>query len=615
MVLQPYDKLYADKVIIATNGVIQAQPRTTFRVLIANFTKKPQPLVKNQVVATLLPHPTEVFRSNIHPHEVLGLVDEPSDEPDDGTNSTPIGVNYNFASLRDDTPDSDERERPPSVDNVDLSNLDRKYHASVRAILEEYSSMWDGKLGEIKLTEHRIDLVPDARPFAQPPYRAGPKARQIKQEHVNKMLRGGVIEPAQSAWASPVVLVPKSDGSLRFCVDYRRLNAISIRDSYPLPRMDESIDSLGEASVFFTIDCNSVYWQIPLRKQDREKTAFVCHAGLYRYKRMPFGLTNAPATFKRTLDILLSPYKWRSFLVYLDGIIIFSKSVEEHFQHVEEILTALKSAGISLKLKKCSSFTNNVKYLGHIIHPGTLEVDATHTIALRRAKHPTTKTQLRAFLGLCNVYRRFVPKYSHIAAPLNTLLCKGQPVNLRPFGEAEAQAFETLVAAVTSPPVLALPKPDLPYSVDTDASDYQVGCALFQTTEDGERRPIGYWSRSLKPAEKNYSTPEKECLAVVWALTTLRPYLQCKTFTVYSDQASLRWLMTIAGSSGRLMRWRLRLSEFDFTVLYKRGLCNTHCVLHGEPTSEIEDEILCFVIEGDDIVQNDDTDFISADYA
>ena len=182
--------------------------------------------------------------------------------------------------------------------------------------------------------------------------------------------------------------------------------------------MDESIDLLGEASVFSTIDCNSGYWQIPVRKQDRDKTAFVCHAGLYRYKRMPFGLTNAPATFQRTLDILLSPYKWRSCLVYLEDIIIFSKSVEKHFQHVEEIITTLKSAGISFKLKKCSFFTNIVKYLGHIIHPGTLEVDATHTTALKRAKHPTTQTQLRAFLALCNVYRRFVPKYSHIAAPL-----------------------------------------------------------------------------------------------------------------------------------------------------------------------------------------------------
>ena len=211
-----------------------------------------------------------------------------------------------------------------------------------------------------------------------------------------------------------------------------------------------------------------------MRKQDRYKTAFVCHAGLYWYKRMRFELTNAPATFQRALDILLSPYKWRSCLFYLDDIIIFSKSVEEYFQHVEEIFTTLKSAGISLKLKECSFSTNTEKYLGHIIHPGTLEVYATNILELKRAKHPSIKTQLHAILGLCNVYRLFVPKYSHIAAPLNALLGKGHPVDLRPFGEAEAQAFKTLVAAVTLSPVLALPRPDLSYSVDTDASDYQV---------------------------------------------------------------------------------------------------------------------------------------------
>ena len=422
------------------------------------------------------------------------------------------------------------------------------------------------------------------------------------------MLREGVIEPAQSALASPVVLVPKSDGSLRFCVDYRRLNAMTIRDSYPLPRMDECIDSLGEASVFSTIDCNSGYWQIPVEEEDRDKTAFVCHAGLYRYKRMPFGLQNAPATFQRTLDILLLPFKWLSCLVYLDNVIVFSETVEEHFAHLDAILSATKAAGISLKLSKCSFFTKTIKYLGHLIKPGTLEVDDTHTTALKRAKNPSTQTELRAFLGLCNVYRRSVPGYSDIAAPLNALLRKGQPVKLEPFGPAEDGGFRALVNAVTSPPVLAIPRPDLPYSVDTDASDYQVGAALFQTTEDGESRPIGYWSRSLKPTEKNYSTPEKQCLAVVWALTTLRPYLQGEQFTVYSDQASLRWLMTIAEPSGRLMRWRLRLSEFDFTIQYKRVVQNTQAdallrlATLGETTSDIDYGTPCFMVEGDRIV-------------
>ena len=229
---------------------------------------------------------------------------------------------------------------------------------------------------------------------------------------------------------------------------------------------------------------------------------------------MPLGLTNAPATFQRTLDILLVSFKWRSCLVYLDDVIIYSNDYESHFDTVDMIMDTLLKAGISLKLSKCDWLTDKVKYLGHLIRPGTLEVDETATRTLKMAKHLRTQTELRAFLGLSNVYRRFVTRYSHVAAPLNTLLKKGNPVTLAPFEEAEMDAFQTLVTAITSPLVLALLKANLPYSIDTDASDYQVGCALFQTDKNGERRPIGFWSRSLNSTD-NYSTPEKECLAVV----------------------------------------------------------------------------------------------------
>lgn len=205
---------------------------------------------------------------------------------------------------------------------------------------------------------------------------------------------------------------------------------------------------------------------------------------------MPFGLTNAPATFQRAIDIILSNYKWRNCLVYLDDIIIFSKNVDDHFQDVEQVLVQLQHAGISLKLKKCAWFANKVKYLGHMIKPGQLEMDEVATAAIRKMLPPTTQAQLRSFLGACNVYRRFVPRYPHIAAPLNALLKKGQPVRLKEFGEAETDVFQTLKEMLTSAPVLALPKPDLPYSVDTDASDYQVGCALFQTYPKGNADPL-----------------------------------------------------------------------------------------------------------------------------
>ena len=255
-------------------------------------------------------------------------------------------------------------------------------------------------------------------------------------------------------------------------------------------------------------------------------------------------------------------------------MIIYSKNVEEHIQHVDEILHCLSKAGVTLKIKKCKFFTTTVDYLGHVIKPGKLEIDRTNTESLRKAAPPTSKTELRSFLGLCNVYRRFIPNFTDIASPLNALLKKNSPDSFK-LDAVQVQSFKSLIEAVCTPPVLALPQPDLHYSVDTDASAYQVGCALFQTHPDGERKPIGYWSRPLNQAEKGYSATERECLAVVWALKTLRPYLIYEKFTVYTDHAALGWLLTINDPSGRLMRWRLRLAEYDFNIQYKTGKTNT----------------------------------------
>ncbi|CDF36784.1 unnamed protein product [Chondrus crispus] len=287
---------------------------------------------------------------------------------------------------------------------------------------------------------------------------------------------------------------------------------------------------------------------------------------------MPLGLTNAPATFQRAMDILLSPFRWKCCLVY---IIIFSKSWEEHVVHVDEILSVLEKACVKLKLRKCEFFVEKIKYLGRVVRPGTLEVDAARTAALEQVRYPQTQTQLRSFLGLCNVYRRFVPHYAKIEHPLNQLLKKGQLLQLEGLDEPCEKDFHKLKDAILEPPVLALPKKDLPYSVDTDASDYQIGAALFQTHPDAQRKPIRFFSRTLAAAERNYSVSEKECLAVIWAVQTLGPYLYGEHFVVHTDYASLRQLMNVTDPSGRLIRWRLRLSEFDFEIKYKKGKANS----------------------------------------
>jgi Reverse transcriptase (RNA-dependent DNA polymerase) len=220
------------------------------------------------------------------------------------------------------------------------------------------------------------------------------------------MLRAGIIEPSTSECVSPVELVPKPDGSMRFC--YRRLNAVTVRGSYPLPRMDECIDSLEDASVFSTIYCNSGYWQIPVRAEEEKKTTFASHEGLYAFSRMPFGLKNAPATFQRFVDMTLSGLTWKVCLVYLEDIIVYSTSREEHLDNLDVVLHRLYRAGLSLNLKKCHFFRSEVSYLGHVIGQGTLSVSEKNTRALHTAKPPTTQTELQSFLGIFNVYRRLV---------------------------------------------------------------------------------------------------------------------------------------------------------------------------------------------------------------
>ena len=446
-------------------------------------------------------------------------------------------------------------------------------------MLEKHASMFSGKLGTIKVARHHIKLKPGTAPIHQAPYRAGPDKREKIRQEVEYQLKAGVIEPASSEWASPVLLAPKKDGTNRFCIDFRRLNAMTIPDTYPLPRMDDCIDSLSNARVFSLLDALWGYWQILLAEADRDKTTFTSHMGTHRYLRMPFGLRNAPATFQRILDITLSGARWRFCLVYLDDVIVFSKDYEEHLDHLDHVLGLLKEAGIKLKLKKCFFFKEEVEYLGHRIRPGTLSVytDSKATKAVKDAQFPQTPTQMKAFLGSANVYRRFVKDFAKIASPLSDMLKKDSPVDWNnPIVPTDGQqtAFEALKASLTSPPILGLPQHDRPHMIDCDASEYAVGVVLLQQQDDdkpNEWATVGYYSKTLSKEQRNYSASERECYAVVWGVLTLRPYLEGGHFIVRTDHQALRWMMTVSDAAARLMRWRLRLMEFDYEVIYRPG--------------------------------------------
>ena len=583
LLLVPRPELYDKYRLVMANGLVCTKPNVPFIIRVANMSDSPRTLTKNQVLGVAEPAPATVLDITF---------------PD----STIIKSTTTGPESQDPAKPTDSKTEP-TVDNIDLSHVQPTLQSDVRQLLKKYEKLFDGTLGEINTTKHRIQLKNDALPVHAQPYRAGPSAREFEHLEVNKMLEHNVIEPAQSEWASPVVIAPKKDGSLRFCVDYRKLNDLTIKDSYPLPRMDECLDTLGNAKVFTTLDANSGYWQVPVAEDDRPKTAFTCHAGCFQFRRMPFGLCNAPATFQRTVDIILSQYRWQSCLVYIDDVIIFSPDPQSHLRHVDEVLSALQRAGVTLKLRKCKFFSDSVDYLGHVVTPGKLHIATTNTKAVEGFKLPRTQTELKSFLGLCNVYRRFVPNFARTAAPLQRLLRKGEPFDLPPMDDDQMKAFNLLKAALSSPPVLRLPQDDLKYSVDTDACDYQIGCALMQTYSDGTRHPIGFWSRSLSPAERNYSVTEKECLAVVWSLQILRPYLERNHFEVYTDHQPLRWLLSLSDASGRLARWRLLLQEMDFTIQYKKGIKNTiadaisRLPTFGETTVAPETDVPCFLIE------------------
>ena len=478
--------------------------------------------------------------------------------------------------------DEDAEDKKDWRERVDLAHLkDASLRERVMALLEKYSTVFEGKLGQISATEHHINLKPGTIPILQQPYRAGPEKREHIREQIEYQLAAGVIEPAQSEWASPVLLAPKKDGQQRFCIDFRRLNAATVPDAYPLPRMDDCIDSLAGAKVFTLLDALWGYWQVPIAEKDRDKTAFTSHMGTYRYLRMPFGLRNAPATFQRALDIILSGVRWKMCLVYIDDIIVFSRNYDEHLDHLEHVLHLLKNAGIKLKLKKCFFFRDEVEYLGHRIRPGTLSVSKDSKVkkAIQNAGFPQTFTQMKSFLGAANVYRRFIRGYADIARPLQDMTKKDSgvdwdgPDEVVPTDE-QLHAFEMLKAALTAPPVLALPVRGRPYMIDCDASEYAIGVVLLQQQnldDPKEWATVGFFSKTLSKEQRNYSATERECYAVVWSVLSLRPYIEGTHVKVRTDHVALRWMLTLNDPTGRLMRWRLRLMEFDYEIVYRPG--------------------------------------------
>lgn len=445
--------------------------------------------------------------------------------------------------------------------------LTKENEAALIAFKKEYVEPIGNSLGCTNLVEHRIDTG-SAVPIKQRYYPVSPIVLKTIHEEVDEMLRLGVIEKSSSPWSSPILLVKKKDGGHRFVVDFRKLNEVTVRDAYPLPYVNSILDRLRGAKFLSSLDLKSAYWQVPLEKSSREKTAFTIPGkGLFHFLRLPFGLHNSPATWQRLVDSILGTDLEPYVFIYLDDFIIVTPTFEEHLRVLKEILLRLRYAGLTVNTEKCKFCLDELKYLGYVVNQSGLHVDPEKVECIVNYPAPTNIKAVKRFVGMTSWYRRFIPNYAITMSPLHALTKKN--VTWEWTSEAEA-AFCSVKELLVSAPILTCPDFNLPFIVQADASSYGIGSVLSQHFEEGEK-VIAYYSRSLTKAERNFTVTEKECLAVIWSIEKMRPYLEGSTFTVITDHHSLLWLHNLRDPTGRLARWAIRLQQYDFKIVHRKG--------------------------------------------
>ncbi len=445
--------------------------------------------------------------------------------------------------------------------------------AELQSVLDEFRDVLGGRpigLPPDREVGHTIKLLPDSTPPFRKCYRLTPAERTEVQTQLEDLLARGLIEPSSSPYGAPVLFVQKKDGSLRMCIDYRQLNKVTVRDRYPLPRIDELLDQLAQCTVFSSLDLESGYHQIRIDPADVEKTAFTTPFGHYQFRVLCFGLTNAPATFQRAMNRIFGPYIGKFVLVYLDDILIMSRTPEEHVRHLRLVLGLLRQHQLYAKLSKCTFGQARVKFLGHVVGGGTVSVDPAKIAVLRDWPLPTNLTELRGFLGLANYFRRFVQDYSRIAAPLTALTSERAAFDFTQWGPVELAAFRRIKQVLTHAPVLALPDLAQPFTIMSDASNLGCGAVLLQ-----HGRPVAYTSRKFTPAERNYTTGEQELLGLIHALKEWRCYVEGTPVTLVTDHHPLTHLKTQPDLSRRQVRWVEFLSRFHFDIVYQRGVDNS----------------------------------------
>jgi hypothetical protein len=423
--------------------------------------------------------------------------------------------------------------------------------------------------GKTSLCTHKIEIKPGTRPIRMSPYRANPEKAELIRKELDLMTKMGVIEDSNSPWASPVVLIPKPDGSIRFCIDYRRVNDVTEPDAFPLPRIEDLIDKIGKAKYLTKIDLSRGYWQVPMDEESIPISAFVTPHGQFQWKYMPFGLRNAPGTFQRLVRQVLKGLE-RFTGAYLDDIIIFSDTWEDHLEHLRQVLDRIRAANLTLKKAKCVFATAEVEYLGHTVGLGKVAPRTAKVDAILKFPKPTDRKQLRSFLGIAGYYRKFIPHFAQIAACLTNVLRKGTKFA---WTEETEKAFCDIKSRLASRPILRPPDFTLPFAIAVDASGVAIGANLLQTV-NGIEHPICYYSKRLNVHQQNYATVEKEAFALIMAVRVFSVYFGAHPITVYSDHSPLQFLKKMANFNQKLLRWSLELQQYNLHIVHRPGSQN-----------------------------------------
>lgn len=469
----------------------------------------------------------------------------------------------------------------------DYSHLNNEEKSKLSKIVAKFNQLCTGKLGRTDKYTHKIDTG-DAEPVSKRCYPVSPAVEQRMSQELDRMISLNVIEPADSPWCQPPVLVKKCNGKDRLCIDCRGLNKVTIKSKYALPQIDAILSRLGKAKYITSIDLQDAFWQIPLEESSKEKTAFnVPNRGMWQFKVVPFGLTTAAQAMQKLMDRLFHD---DSIFIYLDDIIVVSESFNEHIKALDNVFNKLKSAKLTINIGKCCFCRPSLKYLGFVVDKKGLRTNPEKVECVANYQLPKKVKELRRFLGMASWYRRFVPNFAEIASPLHDLT-KHKTRTLK-WNEKAKQSFEKLKSELIKAPVLAIPDFSKKFIIQCDASNHAIAAVLVQKDDETDSdRPIAYISRKLRGAELNYSTTEKECLAVVFAIEKFRAYIEGFEFEVLTDHSALLWLFKQQNLTGRLARWVMKLQQFDFDMKHVKGKNN----VVPDALSRFPTENLCLI--------------------